>query len=262
MMQEVDMNERLRLAIACLAATVTLPLAVIGLADMPRFGASVPALGALIGEVGRDERETENLVAAIIFDYRGFDTMAEQFIIFSAIIGVALLFRDVRSADARDAPPVIMRGARIERSAATITSARILLPVVFLFGLYATLHAHLTPGGGFQGGAILASGLVLLYLGGSRELWTRMTPVALLDVVKALAALTYIAIGVAGLAVGGAFLENILPLGSAGSMTAGGTIPLLNIAAGVGVAAGLTLLFREYLDEVRPEGMNPEEDRR
>jgi multicomponent Na+:H+ antiporter subunit B len=254
-------NDRLRLAIAVLAAIVTIPLAVIGLADLPRFGASVPALGELIGQVGRDERKTENLVAAIIFDYRAFDTMAEQFIIFSAIIGVALLFRDVRSPNAEKAPPIIMRGARIDRSAATVTAARVLLPLVFLFGLYATLHAHLTPGGGFQGGAILASGLVLIYLGGSRELWTRMTPVALLDVVKAISALAYIAIGVAGLAVGGAFLENILPLGSAGTLTAGGTIPFLNLAAGIGVAAGLTLLFREYLDQVRPEGIDEADER-
>lgn len=257
------MNKWLRLAFALASAMVTIPLAVVGLADLPRFGASVPALGAHLSEIARDERETNNLVAAIIFDYRSFDTMAEQFIIFSAIIGLALLFRDERRYPSwGGAPPTIMRGAKVHRSAATVTSARILLPVVFLFGLYATLQAHLTPGGGFQGGAILASGLVLIYLGGSRELWTRMTPVALLDVVKAIAALTYIAIGVAGLAVGGAFLENILPLGSAGSMAAGGTIPLLNLAAGVGVAAGLTLLFREYLDEVRPEGVNPEEERR
>jgi multicomponent Na+:H+ antiporter subunit B len=240
---------------------VTIPLAMIGLADLPRFGASVPALGALIGQVARDERETENLVAAIIFDYRAFDTMAEQFIIFSAIIGVALLFRDVRSPNAEEAPPIVMRGADIDRSAATILSARILLPVGFLFGLYATLHAHLSPGGGFQGGVILASGSVLLYLGGSRDLWIRMTPVAALDIAKAIAALAYIAIGVAGLAFGGAFLENFLPLGSAGRLASGGTIPLLNLAAGIGVAAGLTLLFREYLDEVRPEGGDDRDQR-
>lgn len=253
-MREPAMNDRLRLAMAVLAAFVTIPLAVVGFADLPRFGASIPSLGARIAQVAREERETENIVAAIIFDYRGFDTMAEQFIIFSAIIGVALLFRDVRPPSGTAAPQIVMQAAKIDRSAATVTASRILLPVVFLFGLYATLHAHLTPGGGFQGGAILASGLVLIYLGGSRELWTRMTPVAVLDVVKAISALAYIAIGLAGLAVGGAFLENILPHGTAGTLTAGGTIPLLNLAAGVGVAAGLTLLFREYLDEVRPEG--------
>lgn len=254
------MSDRLRLAMAILAAIVTIPLAMIGLADLPRFGASVPELGARIGAVARDERQTENIVAAIIFDYRAFDTMAEQFIIFSAIIGVALLFRDVRGPNA-EAPPIVMRAARIDRSAATILSARILLPVVFLFGLYATLHAHISPGGGFQGGAILASGFVLIYLGGSRELWTRMTPIAVLDVAKAIAALAYIAIGVAGLAFGGAFLENFVPLGSAGRLASGGTIPLLNLAAGIGVAAGLTLLFREYLDEVRPEGGDDRDQR-
>jgi multicomponent Na+:H+ antiporter subunit B len=247
-------NERARVLLFAIPLLVGVPLAVLALAELPAFGESIPAYGERLAAIALPERQVNTLVVAIIFDYRGFDTLGEQFIIFAAVIGVALLFRDVRGYP-RSMPlkRTVILARSVAPSEATTLAGRVGLAVILVFGIYMTLHGHLTPGGGFQGGAILASGFLLVFLGENYQLWRRMTPPALLDVVKAISAATYVAVGVLGLLAGGAFLENVLPLGTRGSLASGGTIPLLNAAAGVGVAAGLALLFHEYLAEVEPE---------
>ncbi len=247
------MNERVRVLLFAVPLLAAVPLALAALAQLPPFGADIPAYGARIAEVALAERGVENLVAAVIFDYRGFDTLNEQFIIFTAVLGVALLFRDVRALPGGEPIPRAPIYPRpVERSEAVTAAGRPALAVILVFGAYVVLHAHLTPGGGFQGGAILASALLLVFLGEGYDCWRGSLPPAFLDVTKALAALAYVLLGLAGLAVGGAYLENVLPLGTRGSLASGGTIPLLNAAAGIGVVTGLVLLFHEYLAEVEP----------
>jgi multicomponent Na+:H+ antiporter subunit B len=247
------MSERIRILLFGLPLLAAVPLALAALAQLPPFGAEIPAYGERIAAVALAERGVENLVAAVIFDYRGFDTLNEQFIIFAAVLGVALLFRDVRGLPGGEP---IRRGAiaprPVERSEAVTAAARPALAVIAVFGAFVVLHAHLTPGGGFQGGAILASALLLVFLGEGYDCWRATLPPAVLDVTKAVAALAYALLGLAGLAAGGAYLENVLPLGTRGSLASGGTIPLLNAAAGIGVVTGLLLLFHEYLAEVEP----------
>lgn len=241
------------------AAIVAAPLALLSLASLPPLGAEIPALGARIAERALAERETPNLVAAVVFDYRAFDTLGEQFVLLSAVMGVALLFRDVRGYERKPLTRTVMTGRDASRSGAGAALARFLLPVGIVFGIYVTVHGHLSPGGGFQGGAILASAVLAIFLAGGFEPWRRATPPAALDVTKALAALAYAGIGLLGLLAGGAYLENVLPLGERGGLGSAGTIPLLNLASGIGVAAGLVLLAHEFLTEVEP-GARAEEE--
>lgn len=242
-----------------IAAIVGVPLALAGLADLPPLGAEIPELGARIAERALAEREAPNAVAAVIFDYRAFDTLGEQFVLLAAVTGVALLFRDVRGYERKPLTHTVIMGRDVDRSPASVGLSRLLLPLGIVFGVYVVVYGHLSPGGGFQGGAILASAALAIFLAAGFEPWRRATPPAALDVTKALAAVSYAGLGLIGLLAGGAYLENVLPLGERGALGSGGTIPLLNLASGVGVTAGLVLLAHEFLTEVEPGAREEEE---
>src|SRR5699024_277379 len=123
------------------------------------------------------------------------------------------------------------------------------LPVTIAVGLDVVVHGHLTPGGGFQGGVVLAAGLHLLYVTGSFRALDRLRPVNAFDIGEALGAAAFAVIGLTGLAVGGAFLVNLLPTGQLGDLFSGGTVALLNIAVGLEVACGVTVLLAQFLSQ-------------
>ena len=108
----------------------------------------------------------------------------------------------------------------------------------------------LTPGGGFQGGVILAAGLVLVWAAGSYRAFEGVSPTPLVDLAEGTGAGVYPALGLVTLIAGGAFLENLLPLGTVGSPIGGGTIPVLNLATALAVSAAIVLLISEFLQEL------------
>ena len=121
-------------------------------------------------------------------------------------------------------------------------------PVV-LFGIYVVAHGHLTPGGGFQGGVVLATGALLVYLSGEYVTLRRVSPETLTDAAESAGAAGYVAVGLLGLAAGATFLENVLPLGQPGQLLSAGTIPVLNLVVGLEVAGGFVLLLYEFLEQ-------------
>jgi len=93
-----------------------------------------------------------NVVTAIVVNYRGLDTLGEVTVLFLASTGLAsILYR--RKREEEDAERLSLPSSRIMR-----TGVRVLFPVIVLLGIYVFIHGHLTPGGGFQGGTIVATG--------------------------------------------------------------------------------------------------------
>jgi multicomponent Na+:H+ antiporter subunit B len=119
--------------------------------------------------------------------------------------------------------------------------ARKLSPYVILFGFYLISYGHLTPGGGFQGGVVIASGVILLALGRGSESAEKLFPVEALHIIEAGAFLGLLAAGTAGLVLAGSFLSNFLSPGVV-SGTPGVFVFFLNIVIGVKVAAGISLI--------------------
>jgi len=188
-------------------------------------------------------RHTPNVVSSLTFDQRGFDTLGEEFLLFASVLGAVVLLRPEpgeRSGPVSDAP---------EPLDAVRLMGALLLPVVTLVGLYLIGHGHLSPGGGFQGGVVLATALHLLYIAGDYPALRRVRPVPVVDVGEAVAAVGYVAIGVVGLVSGGAFLANTLPLGSFNTLLSAGTVGLLNVVVGLEVACGMVLLLGEFLEQ-------------
>jgi multicomponent Na+:H+ antiporter subunit B len=219
-----------------------------GLAGLPAAGHVVARYPALVARGATSLRHVTDVVSAVNFDFRALDTLGEELILFTAVLGVATILRAHRGAqeprprehahDARRLPPA---------SDALRVAGVVLIAVVLLVGLYVVTHGHLTPGGGFQGGVILAAGFLLVFLGGEVVVARRLRPVHAMELVHALGAGGFACLGLAPLLGGLAFFENFLPLGVQSHLLSGGTIPLGNVAVGTEVAGAFVLLFSELL---------------
>ena len=117
--------------------------------------------------------------------------------------------------------------------------ARVVFPLAFMYGVYIFVHGHLTPGGGFQGGTIIASSMILLYLGFGRL----SIPESLMTVLESLAALCFIGLGCIGIVKGGNFLWNAVDLGEPGTLLSAGILGPIYVAIGVKVGTELTAIF-------------------
>lgn len=191
-------------------------------------------------ENGAEEVGAANLVTAIVVTYRGLDTLGEVTILFlTAAIG-AFFLKDKESNAKREVR---------ESSELLKTATSMLVPLIFTLGIYVFVNGHLSPGGGFQGGAILASGLVLLLL--SEPL--KKVNSKLFTVVESISGIFYVGLGVAGVFLGGGFLDNrILPLGEFGTLLSAGIVPIIYILVGLKVGSelsGLLTKFQETQEE-------------
>ena len=219
-----------------------------GLGGLPDYREFTPLYGQVINRVAVEERSATDVVTSVNFDYRGFDTLGEEYILFTAALVLLLLLRRLRE----ERPgPLADSARRVHTTSAAVrlTCVALVGPTVLL-AIYITMHGHLTPGGGFQGGVIAATALLLVYLGSDYPTMQRVRPMALVETAKAAGAAGYVLIGLAGLFVAGAFLENFLPLGAPGELVSSGTIPLLSLAVGIEVSGAFVLLLSEFLDQL------------
>lgn len=222
---------------------------------LPRAGNVESLYGDLIAGAVVDERHVTDVVSAINFDYRGIDTLGEELILFTSVMGVVLILR--KTADERCDEE---EGARREvprTSDAVRVLGLAMVGVTITFGLYVVTHGQLTPGGGFQGGVIVATAWVLLYLAGDARIYQALTPNRVVEAIEAIGALAFALIGAAGMIAGGAFLENIVPLGPVGTVRSGGTIALLSVATGLAVAGGFVLMITAFVEEALEKRTEP-----
>ena len=236
------MTRATRLGLFAVSGAVLAGLLLWALTGLPSFGDFNGEYGQILNGVAGTERHVTNVVSSIVFDYRGFDTLGEEFILFTAVMGVALLLREAR--DDRERPRDEVRSDAVRAVGLVLVGPTIVL------GLYIVAHGYLTPGGGFQGGVALAGGLVLLYAAGRYRSYREASPQGMVDFAEGTGAGAYVAVGIAALIAGSAYLENVVDLGTKGTLAAAGTIPILNAAAGLEVVAALVLLFHEFLEEV------------
>jgi multicomponent Na+:H+ antiporter subunit B len=121
-------------------------------------------------------------------------------------------------------------------------TTRLVAGFIALFGAYIVLYGHVTPGGGFAGGVIVAGGLVLVVLAFGEEFSRRVISHEVVRTSESIGALAFLAVALLGY-LGGAFFKNFLPLGDTGALASAGTLILSNLAIGVKVAAGLFGVF-------------------
>ena len=183
-----------------------------------------------------------NIVTGILITYRGFDTLGEVAVLFMVAASVGLLLKEESNAAAEAAtdeptPPRRAAGEIVH------TGKQLLLPMIFTFGAYVIVNGHLSAGGGFQGGAIVASAVMLMLLARPRSTLN----VALLSVVESFAGVIYVCIGLLGLVFAGGFLDaRFLPRGEFGAFFSAGAIPLISALLGIKVGAELSVIIDRF----------------
>jgi multicomponent Na+:H+ antiporter subunit B len=212
-------------------------------------------LGRYYADNGPRELGAPNLVTAVVVSYRGLDTLGEVTVLFISAAGVGLLLRRTRR---KEDDEDLEQGDREEETAGVHkpaseiveTATELLLPMVILFGIYVFLNGHLSPGGGFQGGAIIASGTMFLLLALPESHISRM----MIAVIESLSGFSYVIVGVLGVLLAGGFLDNrIMGLGTYGTLFSAGAIPLIYVFVGLKVGFELSAV----LDRFRKEDTGP-----
>jgi multicomponent Na+:H+ antiporter subunit B len=193
-------------------------------------------LAQYYAEYGPAELGAANLVTSVIVTYRGLDTLGEVTVLFISAAGVGLMLRR-RKDDPEETEEKTPASELVE------TATELLMPMVFLFGIYVFMNGHLTPGGGFQGGAIMACGVMLLLLALPRSRISR----GLISLTESLSGFTYVLIGVLGVLLAGGFLDNrIMDLGTFGTLFSAGAIPIIYILVGLKVGSELSAVLDRF----------------
>lgn len=246
------MTRRARLGLFAVAGSGLLAVLFIGLHGLPAFGHFHGVYGLLVNRAEPRARHATDIVTALNFDVRAFDTLGEEFILFASVAGVALLLRRLRDEDRvprrdgiEDAPRVGFAGA----SDSLRMTSLILIPLLVALGGYVVLHGALTPGGGFQGGVVLAAGPLAILLAGRYLALKRVAPKWALEALEALGAASYALIGLGGLIFAGVYMQNFLPLGTQGTLLSAGMMPLNSLAVGLEVTGAFLLTWTEFLDQ-------------
>ncbi|HHB79895.1 MAG TPA: sodium:proton antiporter [Saprospiraceae bacterium] len=182
--------------------------------------------------------KVSNAVTAIVVNFRGFDTLGEVTVLFlSATAMSGILYKKRHDIGERS---ILFPASSIIRS-----GAKMLFPSITLLGIYVFIHGHLSPGGGFQGGTIIATGFLLMLLtyqnysvSHNRLVW-----------VESVAGMLFVIIGLAGYFMKGSFLENVLPVGELNDLFSGGVIGIIYVLVGFKVAAELIGIIYTILHE-------------
>jgi multicomponent Na+:H+ antiporter subunit B len=191
---------------------------------------------------GPDELGAMNLVTAIVVTYRGFDTLGEVTVLFLAATGIAVFFRKsgeiskrVKSREKRDASEILLTGVQF------------LSPVILMFGVYIFINGHLSPGGGFQGGAVITTMVLLLFLSDSSYKINHK----IFGIIESFSGASYVLIGLLGIFLAGGFLDNrILPLGEFGKILSAGAIPVIYSLIGLKVGTELASILDNMKGEL------------
>lgn len=189
-------------------------------------------------ESGIEETGAINFVAGMILDYRAFDTFGESNVLFAATICVMIMLRTDRKKKDEGTPSEEIDDRHYEPKNDLILQrcSMVLIPVIMVFGIYIMLNGHLSPGGGFSGGAILGAGLILFlnaygfkktekFMNASSVKWITLVSLLVYCLAKSYSFFT-----------GANGIESVIPLGTPGNILSSGLILILNICVGFVVA--------------------------
>jgi multicomponent Na+:H+ antiporter subunit B len=179
-----------------------------------------------------------NVITGILLTYRAFDTLGEVAVLFMVAAGVGL----VLSGKAATAPAADGETAT-PASEIIQTATQVLVPLIAIFAAYIIMNGHISAGGGFQGGAVIASAALLLLLADPAHKFNT----AFLSITESVAGILFVLVGIAGLIFAGGFLDNrVLPLGQFGAFFSAGAIPVLSVLLGVKVGCELSVILDHF----------------
>ncbi len=220
-----------------------LTVLLLGLAAQLPLGAPPMGVGAEVLQRTPTEIGSANIVTAVVLAYRGIDTLGELAILFAAASVAGMVLAPAGAAGkARSPAGLVLRAG-----------SDLLFPLLLVVGFYIVTHGHLTPGGGFQGGVVLAAAFFVSRLARpspnsklkiqNSKLKIKNSGPAGVMWLEALAGAAFIGIGLMAMLDGGPFLRLLLDTGVVGQLVSAGSLPLLYLAVGLKVGAELADLL-------------------
>ena len=182
-------------------------------------------------EQGRDETGAVNTVAGMILDYRAFDTLGESFVLFTATCAVIILMDDKKKQPRSEAHDTI----NYARDPIVKNMAKILIPIILVFGAYILVNGHISPGGGFSGGAILGAGFIFYAMVYGEDHALKVLSEKRIKIVTICALSFYCLAKSYSFFTGNEFngIHSVISAGTPGNILSGGLIMPLNIAVGL-----------------------------
>lgn len=204
-------------------------------------------------ENGLQETGAVNIVTGMILDYRAFDTLGESSVLFTAAMVVLFLLRKDKDsarysqlAQTMDQNPHSDTYYEPKNDIILQKTATILVPIVLLLGVYVVLNGHLSPGGGFSGGAIMGAGLILYVTAFGFDKMRRFFTYKTYQRVVLVALLTYALSKCYSFYTGANHIESVIPLGTPGAILSSGLILVLNICVGFIVACTMYCFYAVF----------------
>lgn len=249
---DVDNNKVLKLfhkvyvVAAILFCVVLVGLLLYTVSYLPRIGNSANPDNNVVSkryiEQGLQETGALNIVSGMILTYRAFDTFGETNVLFIATCCVMVL---LMVDDAILKKQRVKNDRRFEPKNDGILQGTVfvLCPIIFIFGIYIILNGHLSPGGGFSGGAIIGAGLMLYTSAYGFEKTQRFFDEHIYKIAKITALCMYGIIGSYFYITGANGIENHIPLGVPGHILSSGIILPINICVGLEVACTMYAFY-------------------
>ena len=233
--------------LALVLGAVMMAFLIMAAFDLPAYGsADVPANNEVVRRyTGEGVKETGavNLVAGIILDYRAFDTLGESHVLFTALYAVLILLLAEKGDNLNREEPA----GRMRQDGIVTTTATVLVPIIILFGIYIVLNGHLGPGGGFAGGAVIGSGLILYAVAFGFAGIGRIINGRSFRVISACALCFYSLSKCYSFFCGANGYETVFTPGVPGRILSAGLILPLNIAVGIVVACTMYGLYSVFI---------------
>lgn len=192
-------------------------------------------------ESGIEETGAVNIVAGMILDYRAFDTFGESNVLFVATICVTVMLRidSRRRKEEEEGVKAFEENDRFyepKNDTVLQIGSLVIIPIILVFGIYVVLNGHLSPGGGFSGGAILGAGFILYLNSYGFKKTERFMNAKVIKWITFGALMVYCLAKSYSFFTGANGLESHIPLGIPGAILSSGLILILNICVGMVVA--------------------------
>ena len=252
-----EKKSRYKPALALGIVIVTGALLIYGTMDMPHFGSPDSPIHQHVAPRYINDSMAEigvpNIVTSVLASYRGFDTLGETLVVFTAGIGVMsllLISRETKDHSKKLVP------ADMQQQIILRVVAKMMIPLILMFALYVQFHGDYGPGGGFQAGVIFAAGVILYTmlfgLGRARQVFKRQ----ILELLTATGVLLYGGVGVVCMLMGGDFLDySVLRHDAIHGQHLG--ILLVELGVGITVASVMILIFFKFTWRTVKHKYNP-----
>ncbi len=239
--------------IAAVVICVSLILLLVNTASkLPPFGSpDAPAHNEVSEryiEKGMEETGAVNIVAGMILDYRAFDTLGESNVLFIAAVTVLILIRTVGGKDGKPTTEQLEaecddRMYEPKNDLILQYQANFLVPLILLFGVYGIMNGHISPGGGFSGGAIMGAGLILYLNAFGFKKTERFFTFTTFRIVSVMALSFYAVSKAYSFFTGANHLPSFITPGTPGMLFSAGLIPYLNLAVGMVVCCTMYAFY-------------------